>query len=78
MVAVQNKDEKTVTVAKAMAYEEPEYLAAQEEAHAAYAYRKMLGTVYDAAERKGQILSRELTRRVNRSSREGRDDRWNS
>jgi hypothetical protein len=61
-----------------MAYEEPEYIEAQEAAHAAYAYRKMISTIYDAAERKSQILSRELTRRVNRSSREGRDDRWNS
>jgi hypothetical protein len=38
----------------------------------------MVAMMFDAAERKSALLSRELTRRVNRAAREGRDDRWNT
>jgi hypothetical protein len=75
---VANKTEKTVTAAKAKAYEDEDFLAAQEEAHTTYAYRKMIHMMYDATDRKTQVLSRELTRRVNRSDRDGRDARWNT
>jgi hypothetical protein len=67
-----------VTAAKAMAYEDPEYVAAQEAKTAAYAYRKMLQAVYDSADRKNTLLSRELTRRVGRGDRENRAGRMNA
>jgi hypothetical protein len=75
---VANKGEKTVTTAKAKAYEDPEFLAAQEEAHRTYALRKMLESLYNATDRKAQVLSRELTRRVGREPREQRSARWSA
>lgn len=42
----------------------------------AMAYRKVMEMTYENAERNAALLSRELTRRVNRSARDGRDDRW--
>jgi hypothetical protein len=76
--AVRNSNQKTVTAAKAMAYEDPEYVAAQEAKTAAYAYRKMLQAIYDSADRKNTLLSRELTRRVGRGDREARAGRMNA
>jgi hypothetical protein len=76
--AVRNSNQKTVTAAKAKAYEDPEYVAAQEAKTAAYAYRKMLQAVYDSADRKNTLLSRELTRRVGRGDREARAGRMSA
>lgn len=73
---IANSTEKTVTAAKARAYEDPEYLDVLDKAQAAYAYRKMISMMFEATDRKSALLSRELTRRVNRAPREGRDDRW--
>jgi hypothetical protein len=76
--AVRNNGEKTVTAAKAKAYEDPEYVAAQDAKTTAYAYRKMLQAVYDSADRKNTLLSRELTRRVGRGDREARAGRMSA
>jgi hypothetical protein len=64
-----------VTQAKAMAHEDPEYIAAQEAKTAAYAYRKMVQALHASAELRNTLLSRELTRRVGRGDREARAGR---
>lgn len=74
--AVRNNGEKTVTAAKAKAYEDPEFLAAKKNHGDAYAYRKMLSALYDATDRKGLLLSREVTRRVGREPRENRTAKY--
>lgn len=73
-----NSGEKTVTAAKARAWEDEDYVEAHEQALKSRAYRKLVSVKFDNAERSSSLLSRELTRRVNRSSREGRVDRWES
>jgi hypothetical protein len=76
--AVKNASEKTVTAAKARAFEDPEYVKAQEDKQTAFAYRRMLQTIYDSADRRATLLSRELTRRVGRSDRDSRASRWSA
>lgn len=71
-----NVGEKTVTAAKAKAWEDEDFVAANETYQQAYAYRKLVKVKYENAERSSGLLSRELTRRVNRTSREDRVDRW--
>lgn len=78
MAAVANKSEKTVTAAKAKAYEDPAFVAAHEESDRSYAYRKLLDSLYGATDRKCQVLSRELTRRVGREPRDNRVSRWSA
>lgn len=56
---------KDVTTAKAKAYESPEFLQADETYHEAMAYRKLVDVLYRNAERWSNLLSREITRRVN-------------
>lgn len=75
--AVANRTEKTVTAAKAKAYENPEFNDAQDAYNSAYATRKLTESIYNATDRKSQVVSRELTRRVGRSDRDGRSDRFN-
>jgi hypothetical protein len=75
--AVKNKTEKTVTAAKARVYEDDEFNAASTAHLTAYAYRKLLESRHNAADRNSQVLSRELTRRTARSDRENRNSRWN-
>lgn len=78
MNTVANSGEKTVTAARARAYEDEDFLAAQEEAHRTYTLRKLLESLYNATDRKCQVLSRELTRRVGREPREQRNARWSA
>lgn len=70
--AVANMAEKTVTAAKARAYEDQAFIEAQEAVHAAYAFRKLTESIYTATDNKAALLSRELTRRVNRNDRDSR------
>jgi hypothetical protein len=67
-----------VTQAKAKAYEDPEYIEAQEAKTAAYAYRKMVQALHSSAELRNTLLSRELTRRVGRGDREARAGRMST
>jgi hypothetical protein len=76
--ALSNTGEKTVTLMKAKAYEDEDFLTAHERHQEAYAYRKLIKVKYDNAERNSAMLSRELTRRVNRDAREGRVARWDA
>lgn len=67
---------KTVSGAKAAAMADPDYQAAQQDYNERHAYRKLVHVSFINAERNSALLSRELTRRVNRTEREGRSDRW--
>lgn len=67
-----------MTAAKAKAYEDEEYLEAQAAKQDAFAYRRMLQAVYDSADKRATLLSRELTRRVGRADRDSRAGRWSA
>lgn len=75
--AVRNSGEKTVTAAKARAYEDPSFLDAEAARLNAYAYRKLLAARFGSSDKKNTLISRELTRRVGRSDRDERNSRWN-
>lgn len=60
---------------KANAYKSQAVLEAEDKYHEAMAYRKLVGVLFTNAERWSSLLSRELTRRVNRDPRERRADR---
>lgn len=66
---------KDVTRVKAAAYQSPEYLEAEQKYHECMAYRKLVGVLYTNADKWSALLSRELTRRVNRDPRERRSER---
>jgi hypothetical protein len=74
---IANKTEKNVTVMKALAFEDPDFIKAKEEQIAAYAYRKSVEAVYNGVERDHTQVSRELTRRLSRGDRERRANRSN-
>lgn len=76
--AVKNATEKTVTAAKAKAYENPEFVAALERYQAAYAYRKLVETIYKTHEGRTFVVSRELTRRLGRNDTENRAGRYSA
>jgi hypothetical protein len=69
---------KTVTAAKAAIWEDDAYIEARDAHFYAQAHQKILRGVYEATEKKQVLLSRELTRRVGRDPREGRNSRWNA
>lgn len=69
---------RDVTERKARAYQSEEYLDAESKYHEAMAYRKLVGVLFTNAERWSSLLSRDLTRRVNRDPRERRVDRYNT
>lgn len=69
---------KDVTRTKAKAYESEEYIKAEETYHEAMAYRKLVSVLYNNADRWSALLSRELTRRVNRDPRERRAGRYDT
>lgn len=76
--SLSNTTEKTITAARARVWEDEEVVAANEKYQEAHAYRKLVKVKYDNAERNSGMLSRELTRRVQRGPRESRVGRWES
>jgi hypothetical protein len=69
---------KTVTAAKAAIWEDDSYIEARDEHFRAQAHKKILNGIYEATEKKQVLLSRELTRRVGRDPRDGRNAKWNA
>lgn len=61
---------------RAAAADNDELWALQDEYMRCMAYRKVMEMTYENAERNSALLSRELTRRVNRSARDEREGRW--
>jgi hypothetical protein len=68
--------ESRVTVLRAEAKLDPEYVAARARFDDAYARRKMLNVLATNMERGAALLSRELSRRLGRSPVEGRAAGW--
>ncbi len=77
-LAALKEGTKSVTEAKARAWEAPEFVGAQEWYFEAHAYRKLLQVVYDNADRFANLVSRELTRRVSREPTERRERRYSA
>ena len=63
---------------RAAAAENDDLWALQDEFMRCMAYRKVIEVTYDNSERNAALVSRELTRRVNRDARDGRADRWSA
>ncbi|MEU0213570.1 hypothetical protein ABZ281_00120 [Streptomyces sp. NPDC006265] len=76
LAAVKAKNEKSVTAQKAAAASDEDVKEADAEYRKAYAVRKLTEAIYSGADRKSAVVSRELTRRIGRSDREGRASRW--
>jgi hypothetical protein len=77
-LALLDGSAKDVTRTKARAYASDDYLEAEEKYHESMAYRKLVGVLFANAERWSALLSRDLTRRVNRDPRERRTERYNA
>ncbi len=65
-----------VTIAKARRDIDNRVVAQQDSHREARAYRKLTESVFDRCERATQLLSRELSRRISNSPREGRSARF--
>lgn len=78
MTTARNSGAKSVTAAKAAVWEDEAYIDARDEHFRAQAHQKILRGIYEATEKKQVLLSRELTRRVGRDPRDGRNSRWNA
>lgn len=78
LAQAKNSGAKNVTTIKSMVYTDPDFAAAKEAHFSARANAKILRGIYEATEKKGTLLSRELTRRVGREAREGRSGRWSA
>ncbi|MET9119992.1 hypothetical protein [Streptomyces sp. NPDC004528] len=76
LAAVKAKHEKSVTAQKAAAASDEDVIDADETFREAYAVRKLTEAIYNGADRKSAVVSRELTRRVGRGDRESRANRW--
>jgi len=61
---LQAKDEKNVATMKAVAFENPDFLAQRERVHQAYGYRRITETIYNRLDRGKFVISREITRRA--------------
>lgn len=62
-IQIENKTERTVSAMKARVFEDLEFLKQRDKTHKAYAYRKIMETVYNRLDRQRFIISRELSRR---------------
>lgn len=76
LTALSRDAKTTVTAAKATMWADEDYLEAHGHYQTKHAYRKLVNVLFENTERKSALLSRELTRRVGRSPREGRADRY--
>lgn len=68
--------EDRVTLAKARMEEDDDVVAYRQDLLDAYAYRKLLEARHEAFVRDAAVISRELTRRVDREAPERRGNRW--
>lgn len=73
---IKHKNEKTATAAKAMVFEDPAFVEAQEKLDEDYAKRKLIAMLYSNSEKAANLVSRELTRRTGRNDKENRVNRW--
>jgi hypothetical protein len=64
---IDNKDEKTMTLAKARLYENPDYITLLSIYDLAYSEKKIVQSLFNTAERRTNSCSRELSRRIGRN-----------
>lgn len=67
-----------VAARQARQAQDPEVAASRQSQLDAYAYRKLLEARHEAFVRDAAVVSRELTRRVDRDGPVRRNDRWNA
>lgn len=70
--------EDRVVLAKARLEQDGDVSATRREHLEAYSYRKIVEAVHEAHVRDAAVVSRELTRRVDREAPSRRNDRWNA
>lgn len=68
--------EDRVTMARAERDTDEEVVDLRNKLEVATAYKKLMATIYESAERDAALVSRELTRRVGREAPERRERRW--
>ncbi len=73
---ITNAGAKTVTAAKAKMYEDPDFIAAQEQELAAYSYRKLASAIANGIDKKIGLVSRELSRRLSRNDHQNREGKF--
>jgi len=73
---IMHKTEKTVAAAKAKAQQEPEYIAAEDELNGIEDVLILLTSQHTHCEQSGKVLSRELTRRLDRAKLESRYEKY--
>lgn len=66
------------TYLKALAYTDSAFTEAKDEVNVTYAYRKLIEIKHTESDKNTALISRELTRRVGRNDREGRNAKWNT
>lgn len=76
--SVLAKSERTVAAQKAVAAANPAVMDAEEEALRAAATRRALEAVHSNSERRAQLLSRELSRRIAGRDRDTRTAKWSA
>jgi len=64
LLSFSEKTDRRVTVAKAIAAQDPAILAQKDALEVAYAYRKLIDAMAENIERDSSLVSRELTRRT--------------
>jgi hypothetical protein len=75
---IQHKAQKTVAAIKALVQQEPEYQDAEDLVDEAYAYGKLVGSLYTHYEKCGNTVSRELSRRLSRNDSEKRNGKYST
>lgn len=73
---IVHKAEKTVAVAKSKVQQEPEYQEAEDKVDEAYAYSKLVNSLYTHYEKCANTVSRELSRRLSRNDTERRNGKY--
>ena len=74
--SIVHKSQKTVAATKAMVQQEPEFQDAEDLVDEAYAYAKLVGSLYTHYEKCASTVSRELSRRLARNGNERRVDNY--
>lgn len=77
-LTIKYKTEKTVAATKAMVAQEPEFQDAEDLVDEAYAYHKLIESLYTHYEKCGNTVSRELSRRLSRNDNERRSGKYNT
>jgi hypothetical protein len=73
---IVHKSQKTVAAIKALVQQEEEYQEAEDLVDEAYAYGKLIGSLYIHYEKCGNTVSRELSRRLSRNDSERRNSKY--